>query len=97
MFGPLANGVAMVVDIILNMMQLLIVASIIISWVGADPNNQIVTAIRTITEPMFKPIRKLTRNFPGPLDWAPMILMLIIVFVQVGVVPYIRLLGTAAG
>jgi YggT family protein len=97
MFGPLANGVAMVVDIILNMMQLLIVASIIISWVGADPNNQIVNAIRTITEPMFKPIRKLTRNFPGPLDWAPMILMLIIVFVQVGVVPYIRLLGTAAG
>jgi YggT family protein len=97
MFGPLANGVAMVVDIILNMMQLLIVASIIISWVGADPNNQIVTAIRTITEPMFRPIRKLTRNFPGPLDWAPMILMLIIVFVQVGVVPYIRLLGTAAG
>ena len=91
MFGPLANGVAMVVDIILNMMQLLIVASIIISWVGADPNNQIVTAIRTMTEPMFRPIRKLTKNFPGPLDWAPMILMLIIVFIQVGVVPYIRL------
>lgn len=97
MFGPLANGVAMVVDIILNMMQLLIVASIIISWVGADPNNQIVTAIRTMTEPMFRPIRKLTKNFPGPLDWAPMILMLIIVFIQVGVVPYIRLAGTAAG
>lgn len=97
MFGPLANGVAMVVDIILNMMQLLIVASIIISWVGADPSNQIVTAIRTMTEPMFRPIRKLTKNFPGPLDWAPMILMLIIVFIQVGVVPYIRLAGTAAG
>lgn len=97
MFGPLANGVAMVVDIVLNMMQLLIVASIIISWVGADPNNQIVTAIRTMTEPMFRPIRKLTKSFPGPIDWAPMILMLIIVFIQVGVVPYIRLAGTAAG
>jgi YggT family protein len=97
MFGPLANGIAMVVDIILNMMQLLIVASIIISWVGADPNNQIVTAIRTMTEPMFRPIRKLTKSFPGPIDWAPMILMLIIVFLQVGVVPYIRLAGTAAG
>jgi YggT family protein len=79
------------------MMQLLIVASIIISWVGADPNNQIVTAIRTMTEPMFRPIRKLTKSFPGPIDWAPMILMLIIVFLQVGVVPYIRLAGTAAG
>ena len=97
MFGPLANGIAMVVDIILNMMQLLIVASIIISWVGADPNNQIVTAIRTMTEPMFRPIRKLTKSFPGPIDWAPMILMLIIVFLQVGVVPYIRVAGTAAG
>jgi YggT family protein len=97
MFGPLANGIAMVVDIVLNMMQLLIVASIIISWVGADPNNQIVTAIRTMTEPLFRPIRKLTKSFPGPIDWAPMILMLIIVFIQVGVVPYIRLAGTAAG
>ena len=97
MFGPMANGVATVVDIILNMIQLLIVASIIISWVGADPNNQIVTAIRTMTEPMFRPLRKLTKSFPGPIDWAPMILMLIIVFLQVGVVPYIRMAGNAAG
>ncbi len=97
MFGPMADGVTIVVNLILDMMLLMILASIIISWVGADPNNQIVTVIRTITEPMFRPIRKLTKNFPGPIDWAPMILMLIIVFIQRGVVPYIRLAGTAAG
>lgn len=97
MFGPLANGVAMVIEIILNVIQLLILASIIISWVGADPSNQIVVAIRTFTEPLYRPIRKLTSNFPGPLDWAPMILLLIIIFLQVGIVPYIRMLGTAAG
>ena len=91
--GPLANGIATILDLILNMIQLLIIASVIISWVGADPNNQIVRIIHSLTEPIYRPIRRLTRNLPGPLDWAPMIALLIVIFLMVGVVPYIRMLG----
>lgn len=97
MFGPLANGVAEVIDIVLNMIQMLILASIIISWVGADPSNQIVMMIRSSTEPLFKPIRKLTKNFPGPMDWSPMLLLLLIVFIQRGIVPYIRMMAGPVG
>ena len=93
MFGPLADGIAKVIELILNFVQLLIIASVIISYVGADPNNQIVRMIQGMTEPMFRPIRRLTRNLPGPFDWAPMLLLLFIVFLMVGVVPYIRMLG----
>jgi YggT family protein len=69
--------------IALRMVQILVFASVLISWVGADPNNQMVQMVRSITEPLFRPFRKLTRNIPGPLDWAPMIVLLIIVFVEI--------------
>lgn len=95
--GPLADGIATILDLVLNMIQLMVLASIIISWVGADPSNQIVTAIRAMTEPLYKPIRKMTANFPGPLDWAPMILLLVVIFIQRGLVPYIRMLGGPVG
>ena len=90
--GQLAVGLATVLDLILNMIQLLIIASVIISWVGADPNNQLVRMIHSLTEPMYRPIRKFTSGLGGLIDWAPMILILIVIFLQVGVVPLIRTL-----
>lgn len=96
MLGPLADGIAKILEIILNMIQLLIIASVLISWVGADPNNQIVRMIKALTEPMFRPFRKLTKSLPqGPLDWAPTILFLVVIFAQMVIVPYIRMLGGA--
>lgn len=93
MLGPLAQGIVAVLQIVLNMIQVLILASIIISWVNADPSNQIVSMIRSMTEPLYRPIRRLTRNLPGPFDWAPLILMLLVVFVDRGILPYILMLG----
>jgi YggT family protein len=95
MLGPFTDGIARVLELILNFIQLLIIASVIISWVGADPNNQIVRAITAMTEPLYRPFRRLTRNLPGPMDWAPLIVLLIIVFMLHGIIPYIRLLGGA--
>ena len=92
MLGPLANGIHAVLSLILGMLQILVLASIIASWIG-DPNHQIVAMIRSMTEPLYRPIRRLTRGLPGPFDWAPMILMLVIVFVDRGVLPYIKMLG----
>jgi YggT family protein len=96
MFAPLTGAIATIAELILNMVQLLVIASVIISWVGADPNNQIVRMIHSLTEPMYRPLRRLTRNLPGPIDWAPMLVLLIVIFLMVGVVPYIRMLGGAA-
>jgi YggT family protein len=96
MLGPLADAIARIIEIILNMIQLLIIASILISWVGADPNNQIVMIVRNLTEPLLRPFRKLTRNLPGPIDWSPLLVLLLIIFIQYGVVPYIRMLGGPA-
>ncbi len=94
MLGPLADGIAKILEYILNFIQLLIVASMLISWVGADPNNQIVRMIQAMTEPLFRPFRRLTRRLPaGPLDWAPTICFLVVIFLHTVLVPYIRMLG----
>jgi YggT family protein len=75
---------------VLNMIQLVVFASVIISWLNAPPNNQIVGMVRAITEPMYRPLRKMTRRFGGPIDWAPLIIILVIVFLQRSIVPWLR-------
>ena len=88
--GSLLSGLGYVLDMVLNMIQLVVLASIVVSWVNAPPNNQIVGMVHAITEPMYRPIRKMTRNLGGPIDWAPMVVILIIVFLQRSIVPWLR-------
>ena len=93
MSGALISGLSAVLEILLNMAQLLVISSVIISWVNADPSNQIVQMIQNLSEPMFRPFRKLTANLPGPIDWAPLCVLLIIVFLQRGLIPYLKILA----
>lgn len=99
MSAAMANGLAFVVDLILNMIQLMVIASIAVSWVGGDPRNPLVQIIRNTTEPLYRPFRKLTSAIPGPFDWAPFILILIVVFLQKSVGFYLHRLamGTPSG
>ena len=92
MLGGILVGIAAVLDLIIQMVFIVVLASVIISWIGADPMNPIVRIIHSITEPMYKPFRKLIK-IGGPIDWAPMIIIFIMVFLQVGIVPSIRSKG----
>ena len=80
------------VELFLNMAQVVVISSIIISWLGADQYNPIVQLIRNITEPMYRPFRRMTQGFSGPIDLAPMIILLIISGIQRGVLPYIKIM-----
>ena len=79
-------GFAQVLDLICKMFQVVIVASVVISWLDAPPNNPIVQMIRTVTEPVFRPFRRLTKNWGGPFDLAPMIVWLLIITFQIVVI-----------
>jgi YggT family protein len=87
--NPLFNGLAAVVGFVLSVLQILVIASVVASWIG-DRNNQIVQMIFSVTEPMFKPIRKITDNIPGPFDWAPMAFLVIIIFLQQSLVTWLQ-------
>lgn len=77
----LVNTILDVIAIILNFVKILVIASIVVSWVG-DPNNQIVQIINSVTEPLYRPFRKITAKLPGPLDWSPIIIFLLIFVIE---------------
>lgn len=61
--------------------KMIVLASIIVSWVG-DPSHPIVQTIQSLSEPIYRPIRKFTKNIPGPLDWAPIGVFIVIIIIE---------------
>lgn len=84
------EGIVKVIEIFLNMVQLLIIMSVLISLLSADPYNPIVKFVRDCTEPIYRPLRRFTNKIPGPLDWAPLIVIFIIIFIQQMLIRSIR-------
>jgi YggT family protein len=90
MSAGIAEGLAAVINFFLSAIQLLVFASIIVTWVG-DRSNQLVIMIVNLTEPIYRPLRRFTRRIPGPFDWAPMLVLALIIFIQIaGVAPLRR-------
>ncbi len=90
--NALVGMISFIIELILNMAQVVVIASVIISWVGADPYNPIVQLIRNLTEPLYRPFRKLTQSFSGPIDLSPLIVLLIITTIQKGILPYLKMM-----
>ena len=82
MISSVLYGLAHVTTIILNLALAVMIISVGISWFQPDPRNQFVSAIQSLTVPMYAPFRFLTRKIPGPFDFAPFFAMLVIVFLQ---------------
>ena len=63
---------------ILRVMELLIIGRVIASWLGADRTRLIVRVLYETTDPMLALVRPWTRRVPGPLDWAPWLMLVLI-------------------
>jgi len=75
---------AAVVDIGLTIYMWVVVIRAIISWVNPDPYNPIVVFLRRSTDPVLNPIRRrlpLALSRTG-IDFSPLILLLVIIFLQ---------------
>jgi YggT family protein len=74
------NALATILDVALNLYMWIIIIRALISWVNPDPYNPIVQFLYRITEPVLYPIRK---RLPfGQIDFSPIIVILIILFLQ---------------
>ncbi len=80
--GNFLMGVARVADILLEAYKWIIIIASLISWVNPDPYNPIVRFLRTVTEPVLRPVRRLIGFRLGPLDISPLIVILAIILVQ---------------
>ena len=82
------------ISMILTLYIYVLIAAAVMSWLVAfnvvNPRNQIVHMIGEflyqITEPLLRPIRSLLPNLGG-IDISPVILILIIVFIQSVLIP----------
>lgn len=81
-FGKFIIGIAQVLDILLGAYKWIVIVSALISWVNPDPYNPIVRFLYSVTEPVFRPIRRLIGYRLGPLDISPLVVILAIIFAQ---------------
>lgn len=75
-------AIAIVLDYALNIYMWIVIASAVLSWVNPDPYNPIVRFLRKATEPVFYQIRKHLPVTFGGLDLSPIVVFLVIIFLQ---------------
>ena len=81
-FGDLFITIARIVDTLLEVYKWVVIITALISWVSPDPYNPIVRFLHSVTEPVFRPIRRLIGYRLGPIDISPIIVILAIIFIQ---------------
>jgi YggT family protein len=75
-------ALARMIDVVLTIYMWIIVARALISWVNPDPYNKIVIFLYNVTEPVLQPIRRIMPRHNLPIDFAPLVVLLVIMFLQ---------------
>jgi len=80
--GNFLSALAWVLDYLLYAYMWMIVIRALISWVNPDPYNPIVQFLYKVTEPVLDPIRRMLGTYSLGIDISPMIVILLIMFLQ---------------
>ena len=90
-------AMAQILHIVLNLYLWLVIARAILSWVNPDPYNAIVRFLYSVTEPVLYAIRRRVPAFFGGIDFSPMIVILVIYFLDSFLVPSLAGLAMRVG
>jgi YggT family protein len=82
----LLTAVATVLHYVLNGYMWVVIIRAVLSWVNPDPYNPIVRAIASVTDPLFRFLRRRLPLFAGTIDFTPMVVILAIYFLDLFVV-----------
>ena len=80
--GNLIVALARVIEVVLTLYMWIIIAQALISWVNPDPYNPIVRFLYRATEPVLSPIRRRLPLRGMGIDFSPVIVILVIYFLQ---------------
>ncbi|MBI3784437.1 MAG: YggT family protein [Deltaproteobacteria bacterium] len=86
---------ATVLQLVLTFYIWIVIARALISWVNPDPYNPIVRFLYNATEPLLYRVRRLVPFFAGGIDFSPLIVLLVIYFLQFFLVQSLRDLAFA--
>jgi YggT family protein len=85
--GNLCQAVAFILNKLLWLYSLVVLISVLLSWVSADPFNPIVQVLRSMTVPVFTWVRKrVPFAVVGMMDLSPILVLVAIQFLQMVVV-----------
>ena len=90
-------ALATVIDIALVSLMFITIARAVLSWVSPDPYNPIVRFIHNVTEPILYRIRKRLPMMYGGMDFSPIAVILIIIFLRIFVVESLKGLAGSIG
>jgi len=82
LLANLLEALAGILNLFLTLYMWLIIGRAVISWVSPDPYNTIVRILYLTTEPVLYRVR---RAFPfnmGGIDFSPIIIFVVIIFLQ---------------
>jgi YggT family protein len=96
-FKNLLIAVATVIDYVLVIFMFITIARAVLSWVSPDPYNPIVRFIHNVTEPVLYQIRKRLPMMYGGIDFSPIVVILIIIFLRIFVVNSLEGLAGSLG
>jgi len=96
-FKNLLIAVATVLDYVLYIFMIITIARAVLSWVSPDPHNPIVRFIHNVTEPVLYQIRKRLPMMFGGMDFSPIAVILIIIFLRIFVVESLKGLAASIG
>jgi len=92
-FGRFIIEIANILNILLEIYFWIIIISALLSWVNPDPYNPIVRFLYKASEPALRPIRRIIGYRLGPIDISPLIVLLIIHFIQRFLIPSLVEIG----
>lgn len=83
----LVSALAVILNMLINVMIVLIFVRALISWVNADPYNPIVQFLHKTTEPVLEPIRRiLPFNLKMGIDISPIAAFIILLFMRLFII-----------
>jgi YggT family protein len=93
----LAQSIAYILSQLLGFYIWVVIIAAVITWIEPNPYNPIVRFLYSITEPVFDFVREhIPTNFGG-IDFAPMVVIAVIWFLQMWLLPTLANLLTPAG
>ena len=92
--GNLMKAVAGILHSVIFVFYILLLAHVVLSWVSPDPRNPIVSFIYQATEPILSKVRNKIPPL-GMLDLSPIVLFLVLYFLDIFVVNSLNDYGTS--
>jgi YggT family protein len=80
--GNFFSALAYIIHKVLWLYMWIIIIRAVISWVNPDPYNPIVRFLYSITDPVLLALRRRLPLFYGGIDFSPIVVILVIMFLQ---------------